>query len=110
MELVGTLNNLTVFDLPRTQAHPNPKWSRFVREYDLISFVSTFLVPEMAQNDVSAQMNGHKHKISKPMIFLVIACFPCFKPNPSAGVRGGDFRGAAAYGRQHGAAHRRLDD
>ena len=43
VELVGTLNNLTVFDLPRTTQHPNPKWSRFVREYDLISFIGTFL-------------------------------------------------------------------
>ena len=60
MELVGTLNNLTVFDLPRTQAHPNPKWSRFVREYDLVSFISTFLVPEMAQNDLVCEVSPKK--------------------------------------------------
>jgi hypothetical protein len=82
VELVGTLNNLTVFDLPRTQAHPNPKWSRFVREYDLISFVSTFLVPEMAQNDVSAQMNGHKHKISKTHDFPRHCLLPMFQTKP----------------------------
>ena len=44
------------------------------------------------------------------MIFLVIACFLYFKPNPSVGVRGGDFRGATADGREHGAAHRNIVD
>jgi hypothetical protein len=52
VEVIGTLNNLSVYDLPRTNKEPIPLWSTFVRKYDLVSFISMYLVPEMAQLDV----------------------------------------------------------
>lgn len=47
VEILGTMANLTLADLPTSQP-----WSKFIKEYDLISLLSKLLIPGMSQNDV----------------------------------------------------------
>ncbi len=47
VEILGTLANLTVLDLPVNQG-----WARILQDFHLLSYISKLLVPGMAQNDV----------------------------------------------------------
>jgi len=47
IEIFGILSNMTSLDLPANQT-----WEKFLREYNLLSLLSKFLVPGMCQNDM----------------------------------------------------------
>jgi hypothetical protein len=47
VEVLGTLANLTILDLPMNQG-----WSKLLGDYNIMSLITKLLVPGMAQNDV----------------------------------------------------------
>lgn len=47
VEVLGTLANLTILDLPMNQG-----WSKLLGDYNIMSLITKLLVPGMAQNDI----------------------------------------------------------
>ena len=50
VELLGTLNNLTVYDLPK-----NKTWWDHISEFSLTTFAAKLLMPEMEKDDVKLE-------------------------------------------------------
>lgn len=79
VEVVGCLANMTVCDLPSTST-----WSKLLRDYNLVAFLTKMLIPGIAQNDLILEVIMLISTISTDqavrVLFISQLCFLLFNP------------------------------